>query len=404
MNDVRTYIFNNWKNTFHLPHEMKGDFRVPKPYISPSIGGRYTDLYYWDTYFTNLGLLEDGFFEQVENNLENMAWFIDTLGYVPNANTLSDRSQPPLFCSAVYEYYQYKSDVSILKKFVPFALKEYEFWKTQRQATFGLNRFFTNADDKLKMLYYEGLHQRVCEQRNTTEQQLSLAEDIMSIAESGLDFHIRFRTERSKLDANCFLQLDANCFLYEMESKIAKMLAVIGENPKPFMRLAKTRRQRIQRYLYDRKQKIYLDYNFVDHKFSNVISAVSLYPYAYGISKNKRGLQKVIQALEYEHGIAFAPYRGEDTYYQWDYPCMWPPVVYLAFKALKRLRLFDDTKRIAEKYIRTVEANFSATGKLWEKYDAVNGGVGQSNEYETPEMMGWTAGVYVRLCEELKTL
>lgn len=404
MHEVKAYILKNWTNTFHLPNEMKGNFTVPKPYVSPSIGGRYTDLYYWDVYFTNLGLLRDNLLQQAENNLENMAWFIDVLGYVPNANTLSDHSQPPLFCSAVYDYYIQTSEVGVIKKFLPYILKEYQFWQTQRQAPFGLTRFSTNADESIKRLYYEQLCDRVFEKRENEAEQLSLAEDIISIAESGTDFHMRFASKRSKIDAGCFLHLDANCFLYEMESKLATMLSVIQEDPRPFLQRAKARKKRIQRYLYDKKQNLYLDYNFVDKTFSNVVSAISLYPYAFGISKNKKGLLKVVKTLEYEHGIAFAPYRGQDVYYQWDYPCMWPPVVYFAFKALKRLGLYAEAKRIAEKYLHTVEENFQKTGRLWEKYDAVNGGIGQSAEYETPEMMGWTAGVWVYLYQELQSL
>ena len=115
MKEVREYIANNWKKTFHNPSEMRGEYIVPKPYVSPSIGGMYTDLYYWDVYFINLGLMKDGHDAQVENNLDNMAYFIDTLGYMPNANTLADRSQPPLFCSAVYDYYEHKGDTAIIK-------------------------------------------------------------------------------------------------------------------------------------------------------------------------------------------------------------------------------------------------------------------------------------------------
>lgn len=83
---------------------------------------------------------------------------------------------------------------------------------------------------------------------------------------------------------------------------------------------------------------------------------------------------------------------------------MWPPVIYFTFSALVNLGLFSDAKRIAEKYVRTVDENFATTGQLWEKYDAVSGGIGQSAEYETPAMLGWTAGVYAYLDEQLQRL
>ena len=402
MKEVREYILNNWPKTFHDPSEMRGGFRVPKPYISPSIGGMYIDLFYWDVYFTNLGLLKDGFDEQVENNLDNMAYFIDTLGYMPNANTLADRSQPPLFCSSVYDYYVHKQDKEIIKKYMPYIVKEYDFWQTHRKAPFGLNNFSTNGDEEVQMLNYNGLAERVMETRETREEKLALARDIMAIAESGLDFNMRFRTSRSKIDAACFVQLDLNCFLYEMECKAAEMLKIIGESPEPFETNAAKRKALIQKHLYDSKQGIYLDYNFVDDCFSEIASAVSVYPYAYGISTDKEGMKKVLQNLEYENGVTVTPNRGEDIYYQWDYPCMWPAATCIIYQALKRIGMDEDAKRIARKYNKAVEEGFIKTGRIWEKYDAITGGIGVSMEYETPEMMGWTAGLYVYFDEELK--
>ena len=76
----------------------------------------------------------------------------------------------------------------------------------------------------------------------------------------------------------------------------------------------------------------------------------------------------------------------------------------MTYMALKNVGLIDDAKRIAQKYVGTIDEDFAKTGRLWEKYDAVRGGMGVSTEYDTPEMMGWTAGVYVYLCEELKRL
>lgn len=404
MKEVREYIARNWERTFHDPSEMRGGYVVPKPYVSPSMGGMYIDLFYWDVYFTNLGLIEDGHLEQVENNLDNMVYFIETLGYMPNANTLLDRSQPPLFCSSVYDYYVHKGDKEIIRKYMPYIKKEYEFWQTYRKTPYGLHNFLTNGDEEVKMLNYRGLAERVFETRETREEQLALATDIMAIAESGLDFNMRFRTKRSKIDASAFLHLDLNCFLYEMETKAAKMLEIIGESPEPFKTNAQERKALMERYLFDKEQGIYLDCNVVDGGFSEIVSAVSAYPYAYGISQDKDGMKKVLGLLEHEYGVTPTPYRGEDIYYQWDYPCAWPAATCIIYKALKEIGLLDDAKRIAGKYISTIDEEFKKSGRLWEKYDAVRGGIGVSTEYDTPEMMGWTAGVYVYFDEELKRL
>jgi len=406
MESVREYIFRNWKNTYHEPAEMRGNYRVPKRYMSPSMGGRYTDLFYWDMYFVNLGLIEDGILDQVENNLDNMAYFIDKLGYMPNANILTDRSQPPLFCSMVYDYYKAKQDKAVLEKYIPYILKEYEFWQTKRKSVYGLNRFFTNATKEEKLWNYHDLSGRVQETRETEEEQILLAEDILAIAESGLDFNMRFKTPQSKIDAHKFLQLDINCFLYEMESKLSLILQTVGKQEKSaeFKSKSAQRKDLIEKYLYNKEQGIYLDYNFVDGNFSKIVSAVSMYPYTYGISCDKEGAKKVLAVLETQNGITVTPYRGEDVYYQWDYPCMWPAATCMVYAALKNIGLTDEAKRIARKYVAAVDNCFEKTGRLWEKYSALDGGIGQSAEYETPEMMGWTAGVYVYFSEELKRL
>ena len=83
---------------------------------------------------------------------------------------------------------------------------------------------------------------------------------------------------------------------------------------------------------------------------------------------------------------------------------MWPSNVYFAYNALKNVGLIEDAKRIAQKYMETVERCYAETGVLWEKYDASIGKVSVTREYDTPEMMGWTAGVYRYLEEELKNV
>ena len=79
------------------------NFALPKPYSVPCTNGGFRNMFYWDTYFTNAGLLLDGDTEQALNNIENIAYMIDSIGYMPNATSkdLLNRSQPPLFCQMV---------------------------------------------------------------------------------------------------------------------------------------------------------------------------------------------------------------------------------------------------------------------------------------------------------------
>lgn len=101
--------------------------------------------------------------------------------------------------------------------------------------------------------------------------------------------------------------------------------------------------------MYDKSKGIYLDYDFASEKKSEVISAASFYPYAFGISSDKIGCKKVLEKLELPFGLAACEYRGEnEKYWQWDYPSMWPTNVYFAYLALKNCGLRDDAERVAK--------------------------------------------------------
>ena len=155
---------------------------------------------------------------------------------------------------------------------------------------------------------------------------------------------------------------------------------------------------------YGEKTKLYYNYNFESKEFSALFSAASLFPYALGISTDKSGVKNSLDKLECAQGIS-ACEKGKGDGWQWDYPMMWPSNVWAAFEALKNCGLQDDAKRVAKKYIESIEETFAKTGTLWEKYDAETGysGSPQKEENASP-MLGWTAGVYKHLIMELKKL
>lgn len=125
-------------------------------------------------------------------------------------------------------------------------------------------------------------------------------------------------------------------------------------------------------------------------------------PYAFGISDDKDSALKVLKRLELPYGVSTAEYRGDDVYFQWDYPIVWPCMAYITYIALMNVGCAEDARRIAKKYIDVVERNFDKTGKTWEKYDALSGEIAVTSEYPTQEMLGWTAAIYRYFFEQLK--
>ena len=406
--DVKEYIRQNWSKTVKIPGsaEDKANFRMPVPYSTPCIDSLFTTFFYWDTYFTNFGLYADGFAEQAENNLITIRFFIKIFGFMPNAEHLITRSQPPLFTRGVYDYYKMTGDMAFLRECCPAIERELEFFESDRKTPCGLNAYGNHELNSGKEWYYREFDRRL----HYTEQERNLdkyafVSGLLAIAESGMDFNPRFRKPGNRFASADFAHLDLNCILYDAEKKASEIFKIAGDGEKSgfYERKAEARCRLINRFLLNKNDGIYYDYDFTEKKHSSVTSAVSLYPYALGISQDADGAKKVLKKLELPYGLSACEYRGKNVkYWQWDYPAMWPTNVYFCYLALKNCGLYEDASRIAEKYISTVDRCFAASGTLWEKYDAAKGEVSVTPEYKTPEMMGWTAGVYRYLQEAEK--
>jgi len=389
MEKILEYIKNNWKNTIREPQNG-----VPYPFTSPSIKEMYRDFYYWDTYFINIGLLLDGNLEQVRNNLDNIAYFINKLGYMPNANVLPNRTQPPFFTRGVYDYWKFTKDSNIIKRYVDTIIKELSFFDEHRKnKEIGLNAYGCEDSYENIMLHYRGLHDRVLEQSDDPKMQERIGKEIIIIAESGLDFNMRFRTDELKIAASEFVHLDLNCILYDAERKVSEMLFAIDrrEEATNYLIKAEERKELINKYFL--KDGIYVDYNFVKNTHSKIVSAASLYPYTFGISNDSEGCKKVLKGLELPYGVTVCPDRGNDVYYQWDYPSVWGEMNILTYWALINCDLKEDAQRITSKFIATVDRVFEKKHRIFEKYDGITGDISNA-EYDAPEMMGWTAAAY----------
>ena len=159
------------------------------------------------------------------------------------------------------------------------------------------------------------------------------------------------------------------------------------------------RKQKMLKYMFNGE---FLNDAIPEKTVSNTVSVATLFPFLVGIQSDKITLKKLLYRLECKNGIsAWEKQNYNNTIYQWGYPNMWAPLVYFAFFALKQSGLIVDANRIGEKYLTAVEKTFEKTLKLWEKYDAETGEKATVNEYTETEMLGWTAGVYNYIYEEI---
>ena len=390
---VNDYIKNHWKNTVRTETSKDDEIPLPYPKTVPCENQRFTYFFYWDTYFANLGLLYD-MPKQALNNLRNMKCLVDRFGFIPNANLhcMLNRSQPPLFCSAVYDYYRMYPSADTVCEFFGSMRREYEFWMKSRNTDCGLNQYSSSATKEEIERFVDEVALRGILKKNDCDA-YEKSKNLFAEAESGWDFSPRF--DGRALD---FVQVDLNSILYRNEIIISEFAKILNDSElsESFARKADRRKNAMYRYMKD-CDGILRDYDFINKKQSGIISVASLLPFGAGLIDDRGVCEKILGVLECEKGIA-ACEKSEGSMFQWDYPNMWPPLVYFSVKALQNSASDDSARRIADKYMNTVAENFDAGGCLYEKYSSVTGKY-SNQEYESPKMLGWTAGVFRNLYE-----
>ena len=165
---------------------------------------------------------------------------------------------------------------------------------------------------------------------------------------------------------------------------------------------AEARRALMNELMWNDDIGAFLDYNFVDNKTSDFISLAMLYPLFTGLATEKQAERTIenLVKIELPYGLSSCEKRYDLLNVQWDYPHVWPPLQMIAIKALLRYGYEADAKRIARKYLDVAELNFEKHGRLWEKYNGIDGEISVTKEYTTPPMMGWSAATYL-YCDKL---
>lgn len=403
--NVKAFILKNWDKTVRTNTENEGDLiGLPKPYTVPCIEGTFQEMYYWDTYFTNIGLLLSGKVEQAINNTENIAYLIERYGKMPNGSRTFylNRSQPPFFSQAVRDIFEVTGDFEWLSRMYSAAEKEYSFWCENRMTESGLNRYYCDGRDGFGL----GAAEYLCERCGLNKPDEVDIEDyskcLMSFCESGWDC-----TSRFDMRAHEFNALDLNSLLYGMEKNMEYFSGVFksGESG-AWLARAEKRKRLMNRLMWSTENKAFYDYDFKKQKVSDFFSAASFYPLAFGLATNEQAEKTVahLPEIEMQYGVAGCEERDDNRHLQWDYPNGWGCLQYMVIKGLLNYGFKSDALRIAGKYASLVEQNFEKTGTLWEKYNVVTGEVSTASEYKTPTMMGWSAGVYLYVLNLTKKL
>jgi alpha,alpha-trehalase len=381
---------------------------LPRPYVVP--GGRFREIYYWDSYFTMLGLGASGRRDLIENMVGDFANLINTYGHVPNGTRTYylSRSQPPFFYAMV-GLAAPQDPPAAFARYLPQLRREYAFWMEGEHSVRPgeahrrvvampdgsvLNRYWDDSDAPRDESYREDTQLA----RDSGRPAAQLYRDIRAAAESGWDFGSRWFADgasRATIDTTQIVPIDLNSLLYGMEIAIRRGCERSGDVAcaAEFEQRAARRRAVIDRNLWD-PAGVYLDYRWTRHRRVARLSAATLYPLFVGLASAHQAAAVAAMArrrLLSPGGVVTTPVA---TGQQWDAPNGWAPLQWIAVSGLRDYGQSALARTIACRWLSNVDDVYRHTGKLVEKYDVMElGRSGGGGEYPTQDGFGWTNGV-----------
>ena len=405
---IEKFIFENIDKTVRYSPESGGTLiGLPFPYTVPCVSDNFQEIYYWDTYFTNVGMILIGKTEYAKNNIDNMLYLVETYGHMPNGNRTFylNRSQPPFLSRMVRDVFEQTKDIEWLKGAYRTLEKEYRFWQTEKLSPSGLNGYlgYKVLQDEM-----DSVTKQFCRRCKldadrfvSDEQKRELCQAAFSMYESGWDCSARFVDRGHHFNA-----VDLNSLLYDMEEnmRVLSGYLFLGEDAL-WEERKQARREKMKQRMWNEESGLFLDYNFADDSISTCKTTASFYPLFANLATKEEAARAVafLPELETAYGVCCGE-KQDSRGCQWDHPNIWAPQQYIVYRALTNYGYTEDALRIAEKYVKLIDRNYEKTNCLWEKYSGVTGGIAQ-REYSTQcdtKMIGWTAGVYIALSEELK--
>lgn len=384
---------------------------LPYEYVVP--GGRFKEIYYWDSYFTIEGLLVDNQENIARNMVDNFAYLIDTLGFIPNGtrNYYLSRSQPPFFtlmASALA-----RKDSMILVEYLPRIEKEYDFWMAGKDLieeqykankyvvkvgddSF-LNRYWDSSVTPRPESYKEDYH--LAADLATEKEKTDLYVNLRAGATSGWDFSSRWFAEDNSFESTNtanLLPVDLNCLLYFMEKQIAKGYSLKGneQSELQYSEMALKRKELIQNTFWDEDAQFFMDYEFKTKSNTDEYTLAATFPLFFNLASKEQAeavKEKLISDFLKDGGLLTTLKK---TGQQWDAPNGWAPLQWMAVHGLLNYGYEEDALEIMKRWLAINERVYRNTGKMMEKYNVedtslLSGG----GEYETQDGFGWTNGV-----------
>ncbi|MBD1874058.1 alpha,alpha-trehalase [Nodosilinea sp. FACHB-131] len=404
---------------------------LPGDYVVP--GGRFNELYGWDSYFILLGLLHDQKYALAQSLIEQLLYEVKHYGTVLNANRTYylNRSQPPLLSPMVLAWYEHCQDTGWLLSTLPQLESYYYYWVVPphlNQAT-GLSRYFSVVSGPAPEVLYSELDEQgrshfdrvkaYYRDHDVTDYDASLYYDSeadeltdlfyrgdRAMRESGLDPTNRFGP--FSVDVIHYAPVCLNVLLHQMEQDLAQIHDILGHSAlaQQWCDRADYRRELIDRYLWSENTGFYLDYNFRERCHCRYEYATAFYPLWSGAASPEQAQRLVDNLPDFEAAGGFKT-SNVVSGNQWDAPFGWAPFQYFVVKGLLRYGYKAEALRLAEKFVSMLVKDFERCGVLLEKYNIETCTGEVSNDikfgYSTNEVgFGWTNGVFLELLAVLE--
>lgn len=402
---VRQYIDHQWAHT--VRHHLADDgtlIGLPYPYTVPCCQDSFQEIYYWDTFFTCVGLFSQGHADLAESNIKNLCFLAERYGFVPNGNRTYylNRSQPPYLAAMVNLIREAGDRDGLVPQMAGTLAKELGFWNSARSTPVGLSRYSHQAGEHEMTEFYDLIRDRAHLGQHPASSALLHTAHKMAEAESGWDFTPRFE---HRCEDFCPIDLNSNLYFYEY---LLSHISASDEAGVEWLLRAESRRKLINDLCWDESAGAFFDYDFKNARRGSLLTAAAFHPLWTGLAtpeQAKAFVNRALPHLESAFGIIPCPRIVDDPATQWEAPNLWPCLQYVAYRGLDRYGFKQEAKRIATKYVDVVTRGFEQSHNLWEKYNAEDGTLNSIGEpgFSAPTMMGWTAGVFIDASDYLES-
>lgn len=400
--------------------EYSSRLSLPHPYIVP--GGRFREIFYWDSYFTMLGLRQSGRNELIRGMVDNFAYLIDKFGFIPNGNRtyFLTRSQPPFF-GLMVELLAEIDGPDILLHYLPYLRREYDFWMNGHDQITGpgtSGHIASFADGSILNRYWDGTPTPRPEAFLAEMTLASEAErlgvlphemycHLRAACESGWDYSSRWIADGKQMPltrAADIIPVDLNCLLFSMEHTLQKAYQLNGQlnEATRFVQKAAQRKQRIRHHFWNDKLGFYMDVDTVTGQHTSSLTLAGLFPLFFKLATPEQA-ERIHKRLQHDFlqmggWVTTLVQSGQ----QWDWPNGWAPLQWIVYQSLLNYGFTETARKGRDRWLALNDKVFRMTGKMMEKYNVVDDVLtADGGKYPNQDGFGWTNGVYLALLDSV---